>query len=882
MTGFSARLVFFGAFILMLDTANLKAAPTNDPSVINFPPSSAQKWVLPDGLTLIVKEDHSAPVASVQAWCATGSIDEDDHLGAGLSHILEHMLFKGTKTRSTNEIAQKIQDVGGYINAYTSFDRTVFWIDVPKAGVTTALDVLADAMMNSTLPPEEYSKEQEVIRREFAMGFDDPDRMAGQLLFATAYQRHPYRLPVIGQMEIYNQLTQEQVMRYYKTRYVPNNLTFIVVGDVDAEKVRQQLADFFKAYPEKSLKPVFIPEEPPQLGRREVHQEFATELTRLELAWHVPEVTHPDVPALDLLSVILGDGRSSRLYRRVREEAGLAYAVSAFSYTPGDPGLFGVDATVDPKKREAVEELVLRIIDEVKQAGVTSEELMKAKKKSLSQHLNALTTMRGQASDTGSNWLLTRNLNFSRDYLDAVQKVTLDDVKRVAAKYLTNDNLSLISLNPKGSLAAKGEGAKPVTAGEVQKFELSNGLRVLVREDERLPLVAISAAFRGGLLAETPQTNGITRLMAKTLIKGTKTRTAEQIANQIEAVGGSISSDGGNNSFNVGLEVTRPDLKLGVELLSDVLLNATMPDKAVAREKEVQIAGIKQEEEQLTTVARNIMRQALFSNYPYALRPTGSVDSVQRLSQKDLLEFRDRYLVAKNGVISVFGNVKAGEVKQLFEQMLGSMKPGELALKDTRPPAPLSKSETVESRKERTQSVIMVGYRGSDVFSPDRHPLELIDEASSDLGSRFFVRIREQMGLAYYVGASQMQGLATGLFAFYLGTDPQKVEPVKTALFEEIHKLASDGLTNEELARAKKKIIGQQQITNQSNDAFGFQCALDELYGLGFNYHKSFEHDIEAVTLEDTKRVAAKYFRDQPYVLAIVRPPDKDPAAKEK
>ncbi len=880
MIDLAPRLVFCGA--LMLNTANLNAVPASDPSVINFPPSSAQKWVLPDGLTIIVKEDHSAPVASVQAWCATGSVDEDDHLGAGLSHILEHMLFKGTKTRSTNEIAQKIQDVGGYINAYTSFDRTVFWIDVPKAGVTSALDVLADAMMNSTLPPEEYAKEQEVIRREFAMGFDDPDRMAGQLLFATAYQRHPYRLPVIGELQIYNQLTQEQVMQYYKTRYVPNNLTFIVVGDVDAEKVRQQLTDFFKAYPEKSLKPVFIPDEPSQLGRREVHQEFATELTRLSLAWHVPEVTHPDVPALDLLSVILGDGRSSRLYRRVREEAGLAYAVSAFSYTPGDPGLLGVDATVDPKKREAVQQLVLQIIDEVKQAGVTPEELMKAKKKSLSQHLNSLTTMRGQASDTGSNWLLTRNLNFSRDYLDAVQKITLDDIKRVAAKYLTNENLTVISLNPKDSLVAKAEGVRPVTAGEVQKFELSNGLRVLVREDERLPLVAMSAVFRGGLLAETPQTNGITRLMAKTLIKGTNTRTAEQIANQIEAVGGSISSDAGNNSFNVGLEVTSPDLKLGVELLSDVLLNATMPDKAVAREKEVQIAGIKQEEEQLTTVARNIMRQALFSNYPYALRTTGSVDSVQRLSPKDLLAFRDRYLVAKNGVISVFGNVKAVEVKELFEQMLGSMKPGELALKNAPKPPPLKNSETVESHKEKTQSVIMVGYRGSDVFSPDRHPLELIDEASSDLGSRFFIRIREQMGLAYYVGASQMQGLVAGLFAFYLGTDPQKVEPVKTALFEEIHKLATDGLTNEELARAKKKIIGQQQIANQSNDTFGFQCALDELYGLGFNYYKSLEHDIEAVTLEDIKHVAAKYFRDQPYVLAIVRPPEKAAAAKEK
>ncbi len=866
----------------MFSSANLKAAATNDSTVITFPPSTAQKWVLPNGLTVIVQEDHSAPVASVQAWCATGSIDEDEHLGAGLSHILEHMLFKGTKTRSTNVIAQKIQDVGGYINAYTSFDRTVFWIDVPKDGVATALDVLADAMMNSTLPPKEYMKEQEVIRREFAMGLDDPDRVAGLLLFATAYQRHPYHFPVIGDIEIYNQLTQDQVMQYYKTRYVPNNLTFVVVGDVDVAKVRQQLTEFFKAYPEKSLKPIFIPEEPPQLGRREVDREFATELTHLSLAWHIPEVTNPDVPALDLLSTILGDGRSSRLYRRVREEAGLAYRISAFSYTPGDPGLFGIDATLDPKKREAAEQLVLHILDQVKQAGITAEELKKAKKISLSHHLGALTTMRGQASDIGSNWLLTRNLNFSRDYLDAVQKVTLDDIKRVAAHYLTNENLTVISLNPKGSLLPKAGTAKPISAGEVQKFELSNGLRLLVREDARLPLVAVGAVFRSGLLAETPQTNGITRLMAKALLKGTTTRTAEQIANEIEAVGGSMSSEASNNTFNVSLEVTKPDVKLAVELLSDVLLNAIMPEKAIAREKEIQLAAIKQEEEQMTTVARNILRQALFTQHPYALRANGSVDSVQRLTQKDLLEFRDRYVVAKNGVIFVFGDVKAAEVKQLFEKALGGMRPGALALTDAHPAAPLSKTESVESRKDKAQGVIMVGYRGADIFSPDRYALQLIDEASSDLGSRFFIRIREQMGLAYYVGASQMEGLVPGLFAFYLGTDPQKIEPVKTALLDEIRKLATDGLTNQELARAKKKLIGQQEIANQSNDSFGYQCALDELYGLGFNYYKSLQHNLEAVSLDDIKRVAAKYFRDQPYVLATVRPPDGSPAAKQK
>src|SRR5438045_4001386 len=360
--------------------------------------------------------------------------------------------------------------------------------------------------------------------------------------------------------------------------------------------------------------------------------------------------------------------------------------------------------------------------------------------------------------------------------------------------------------------------------------------------------------------------------MAKVLLKGTKTRTAEQIADTIEAVGGSIGSDAGNNRFSVAVDVTQPDLRLGIEILADVLLNATMPDRALERERQVQLAGIKEDEEQLTTVARNILREALFRDHPYALRGKGSADSVAKLTRKDLLAFRDRYLVGGNGVISIFGNVKMAEVRELFEEALGKMKAGELALTSAPRPAPLGQTVMVERLKEKAQGVLMVGYRGADMFSEDRYALELIDEASSDLGSRFFVRIREEMGLAYFVGASQMQGLVPGLFMFYLGTDPQKIEPVKAALLEEIGKLATEGLSETELARAKKKLIGQQQISNQSNDAFGYMAALDELYGLGFNHYKELERDVERITVEDVRRVAAKYFLNQPYVLALVRP----------
>lgn len=868
------KALIFASLLMLTPSAFAKpTAPAR--GTVQVPDSGAQKWVLDNGLTVIVKEDRSAPVASVQAWCATGSVDEGDHLGAGLSHILEHMLFKGTETRSTNEIAQKIQDAGGYINAYTSFDRTVYWIDIPSKGVGTAIDILSDAMMNSTLPPEEYTKEQEVIRREFAMGYDDPDRMASLKLFGTAYRVHPYSLPVIGHLDIYNKLTRDDVMAYYKARYVPNNLFFVVVGDVDAQKVYSQIKEFFSKYPRQSLPPRFIAQEPPQLGKRESHEEFPTELTRLEMAWHVPALTHPDLPALDILSQVLGDGRSSRLHRKLREQLGLVHAISAFCYSPADPGLFGIGAVLDPDNRERVEKEVLGMIEELKGKGISAAELEKAKKQALAGQINQLTTMRGKASDLGSNWLLTRNLNFSRDYMGALQRVTAEDVARVARTYLADSNLSVVSLNPKGSLAKEKRDAAATAAGEIQKFELSNGVRLLVREDSRLPLVSAVAVFKAGLLAETPKTNGITKLAAAVILKGTKTRNAEQIADDIEAVGGSIGSEAGNNSFSVSVKVMEPDLKLGLEILSDVVMNPTMPEAQVAREKQVQLAGIKADQEEMTSVARNLMRSHLFKGHPYGMPNLGTPESVSNLSQADLLEFARNYLVGSNCVVSVFGNVKAEEVRALMEKTLGKLPRGEAVLNQLPTPEPLQAEKEVEGFKDKAQAVLMVGYRGADMFSEDRDVLELIDEASSDLGSRFFVRIREQMGLAYYVGSSQMMGLVPGPFVFYLGTSPEKVGEVKKELLDEIGKLAAEGLTAEELARAKEKLIGQQEIRNQSNDAFAYATALDELYGLGFDHYKKLKKDIQAVTVEETTRVAAKYFKEAPRVITTIRPEGK-------
>lgn len=871
-------------FLLVSLLMTLAHAPAKDspPPVPVLPESAARVFTLENGLTLIVEEDHSAPVASVQAWCATGSIDEGKWMGAGLSHILEHMLFKGTRDRKAGDIARQVQDRGGYINAYTSFDRTVYWIDVPSDGVSEAIAILADAMMNSTLPEDEYVKEQEVIRREFAMGFDDPGRQSSELMLRTVFSESPFRHPIIGYLDVYNKLKRDDVMEYYKSRYVPNNLTLVVAGDVDAEKIHEQVEHALKDYSRQPLEPLYVASEPEQIGRRDAHEEFATELTRLSLSWRVPGLTHPDTPALELLGDVLGSGRSSILNQELREKQQIVHSIDSGVFSLQTGGVFIIQALCDPGQRSAVEKEALALLEQIKQTGGRQAELEKARRAMLANQLAGLSTMRGKASDLGSNWLLTRNINFSKDYLDAIARVTTEDLKRVAQKYLRDDRLNVTSLNPIGSLAAPSAIESNAVKSEVKKFVLPNGLRLLVREDPRLPLVSIYAGFRGGLLAENPESNGITRLLSRTLLKGTKNRTAAQIAEQVENAGGRIGSDNGNNSFSVSVEVMKPDLALGLEVLADALDNPTFPEKEVELEKAAQIAAIKAEDEQITSVARNVLREKLFNNHPYALRTSGRGEAVQKLTPADLVNFKENYIVAQNGVLAVFGDVKAEEVLRLVEKNFGAMPAGQLALSNPpRPVAPGAPLSVVEERNKQ-QAVVMIGYPGADVLSPDRTLLDLLNEASNDLGSRFFNRIREQMGLAYFVGAGNFAGLAPGSFVFFLGTDPKKVEAVTAELEQEIEALSKDGLSEEELARAKKKLLGSEAIRNQSNSAFAATVAVDELVGLGFDNYLRRREQVERATIADVRAAAAKYFGTLSRVEVVVRPPPTTAANQTK
>lgn len=836
-------------------------------------PPGVQLTTLENGLTIIVREDRSAPVVSAQAWCMAGSIHEGKWLGAGMSHVLEHMLFKGTATRPGSRIDQEVQEAGGYMNAYTSFDRTVYHIEVPNTGTRTAIDILCDIMQHAALPSEEMEKEKQVIVREMDMNVDDPSRRASRRLFETAYTRSPYRFTVIGYPDIFHELKQEDIRSYYEEKYAPNNVFYVVVGDVSHSEIVEQIRASYARTKARAIPAVVLPQEPRQTAPREIVEEAPIELGYTHMAWHIPELSHPDVPVLDVLAALLGHGRSSRLYQEVRESQGVVHSVDSWTYSPGAPGLFGISATVDADKFESARAAILAEIEKMKSKPVPSQELGKAVKQFISGTLSTRKTMQGQAQDLGSNWLAANDLNFSERYLAAVKSISGEDIQRVARVYLTPENRTVYALLPTGSAPKAVVRSELARENPIQKFELANGLRLLVKEEHRLPFVEFRAVFLGGVLAETPADNGITMLMGKLLLKGTKTRSAEMISREIESVGGSIESYGGNNSFGLNAEVLSSDFGTGLDLVADVLLNPTFPETALEREREVQLAGIRAQKDQLLQSASKLMRRGLFGQAVYGLDPQGNETSVQQLRVEQIKAFHGRLTVPNNCVLAIYGDVNAQEVRQAVDKAFGQWKAGSQPL----PKLEVSATRTaisprVSETREKKQAVMVIGFQGTRLADPDRYPLELIQEACSDLGSRLFLRVREKLGLAYYVGAQNFVGLAPGYFAFYVGTMPEKTVQVEQELLKEAELLRSEGLTEEELKRAKAKIIGQKKIARQDLGGYAMTTALDELYGLGFGHSDTEDARYEAVALKDIVNVAKKYLRSESQVIALVAP----------
>lgn len=795
---------------------------------MEYPATTATVETLPNGLTLILQPEPTNPVISTQIWVETGSMHEDQHLGSGISHFLEHMVFKGTRDFDAGELAATVQSAGGHWNAYTSFDRTVYYIDGPADSLDMFLKCLTGLVFFPVLPESEFEKEKDIIRREIDMGLDDPDNVASRLLFSTAFQRDPRRHPVIGHRHLFDQIQYRDLTTYHRTRYTTDRCFVVISGDFDSQQARESLITLTRECQPGCGKEPLLAADPPQVAPRFARDTFAIPASKITLAWKIPSIDHPDSLALDILATLLGRGRSARLYRRIREEKKLALEISAFSWSsPAREGLFAINAEAEPL---IVNDLVDAVMHELAdlQSSDLGDEIEKAKRQIITSQFRSLTTASGRAADLASNWLEARDLDFTRRQIQAIQLITEADIRRAATR-LTRERLIHTELDPLNAPSPSQATSTHRIKAAATTHTLPNGLRIALLPDHRVPLIHIHAAVRAGLPSETTANNGINQLLASTLPKGTTTRDAASIAFSLESLGASVSAHAGNNALMIQAGGLAHDAAEIIELFADVMLNPSLNDEAIAPEKASQLTALEEAQQDPLHAGFRTLRAAAFNSTSYGLEPLGSHESLATLSRNSLTHHHARHFNAANTCMAITGDFDPARMIDLITEKFFSLPSGEIW---TPPDTITTQGADLTHHLPKKQAVITIGFHGASATSPERRALAMIHEYASDMAGPLFTHIRENLGLAYQVGASQFHGYDSGLFTFYVATSPEQASLARIELIKEIEKIAHKGIPDAAFERVRSTLISSLAIQQQSLARTSQNAALNLLFGL--------------------------------------------------
>jgi len=847
-----------------------------------------EKYQLPNGLTVVIRPNPSSPVVAVQAWVKSGSTTEPE-ARAGMSHILEHMAFKGTERRGPGEIAREVESVGGEINAYTSFDQTVYHITISGRYLENALDILADTLGKSVFDSGELSRELEVILEEVRMNEDNPGRVVSKALFREAYAVHPYGRPVIGFADTIRKTTRDDLVSYFRTYYVPGNMVLVIAGNVDPKTSRPLVEKTFGKLPSQPVTEAKMPAEPPQKEVRVVLKEKDARRVYLEMGFHGPSMRDPDVYAWDLLSMILGSGDTSRLVHAVKDQKGLVDSVYASSYTPRDPGLLFVGGTIAPSMaRAALKEILLETF-RMAASPPEGPELARAKTATETDFLYSLESQAALARHVGFYETTLNDAAFEQVYLQKIRAVTGADILAVAKKYLAPANLTVAAVLPSGQgtlLPAEevrkiaGEAYAEATASparqdkgsRVVKEVLPNGIRVIVRENHAVPVVAVEAGFLAGTRGEPKDKGGVSGLTAGMLTKGTKQRTAREISEAVENMGASLNGYSGRNSFGLQGKYLRRDFEPGFRLFAESLREPTFPAEELEKKRRETLGALKQQKDQLTQSAFLLFLDAHYGEHPYGRNPLGTENSVRAMTPEDLQRYYGRWADPRNMVIAVSGDIGAEEALAAVRKGFSDFpeRPGYEPLGALPVPHPAG-IRKAEEQREKQQAHFVIGYPGARFTDPDRYSLDVLGSALAGMGGRLFVNLRDRKSLAYSVTSFSSEQVDPGFFAFYMGTSADKLDVAVADTLKEIGEVKGGGVTQEELDRAKKWMIGSYEIGLQSNSSYADKMVYNELYGVGYEETFRAPEKIAAVTLSDVNRLAASVLDTEKYTIAILR-----------
>jgi zinc protease len=850
--------------------------------------------VLGNGIEVALKENHQSHALSIQCWVHAGSLHESPQ-ERGMAHFIEHMLFKGTPTREVGEIGRTVEASGGDINAYTTFDRTVFYLTLMSKHAKLGIDLLSDAIFNSTFDQDELESEKKVVLEEISRSEDDPSSKVGRKLFSLCYAGSEAGRPVIGSVESVKSFTRQDVLRFHSKWYQPKNMSVVIVGDFEKTEMMGWLQEAFGKPQSTEIPVIDQPKTTFPLAPFVSLLKDDYKLPKLEIVFPGASMRNFEAVYLDIVSFVLGTGDASRLNKALREDKEVAIACGASSYTPDFDGIFDLSAYVNEDNYlEATKLLVQELFLITTSKPITEKELDRARVNLQSDRLYRDETVEGQARNVGFGLTTEQKIYHEDIYSLIVEKATVEQINSAVRRHFDPARAIIVGLLPKESklreeeileaywqgvnagksapLASSSVKAKSATKKpKTEILQLSNGIKLIYRQSDT-PLFALCAATEGGLRSETQPSYGEQNAIGHLLAQDSKSFDHDELVAAVEARGASLGGFSGKDSLGMSLHCLAKDVEPLTDAFFDCLKYPVFTKNQWQLLQNELTETFASQNDSPAGICMRQFQESLFGKHPYGTPVYGTRESTANFDADYLLNKYAKHLKSGPWVLSAIGPEPVAKVKERLLRHVEDWQPQGSKRKfssDSMLPKQMVEPRFKNIRKEREQSHLVFGYLGIDWYDQDRAALDVMVNILGGHGGRLFVNLREKESLAYTVSPLITYGCHPGVIGSYIACAPEKRERAMVAMRREFDELKSKLVTADEIERAINYIVGTHTMSLQKTDAQAMTTSLMELYGIGYDDFETYPGKIEAVTSADIKRVANRLFVGEGTAIAV-------------